>query len=111
MSETNCIFCSIITKKIPATIIAENDDVIVIKDIAPKAPIHYLVIPKLHVADLLAPQVPGLMESMIKSVQELCAQKLIPTSFRTIINTGAGSGQIIFHLHMHLLAGKAMSDF
>lgn len=84
---------------------------IVIKDIAPKAPIHYLVIPKLHIADLLASQAPSLMESMIKSVQKLCEQKLIPTSFRSIINTGVDSGQIVFHLHMHLLASKAMSDF
>ena len=111
MSENNCIFCSIIAKKIPATIIAENDDVVVIKDIAPKAPIHYLVIPKIHIADLLDVQAPSLMAHMITAVQELCTQKLISTSFRTIINTGAGVGQTVFHLHMHLLAGKAMSDF
>ena len=111
MSEANCIFCSIITKKIPATIIAENDDLIVIKDIAPKAPIHYLVIPKMHVADLLDAQTPTLVPYMIQEVQALCEQKSLPTSFRTIINTGAGVGQTVFHLHMHLLAGKAMSDF
>src|SRR5262245_59432995 len=97
--SNNCIFCAIIAKKIPATIIAENNDVIVIKDIAPKAPIHYLVIPKVHVADLLAPEVPGLMEGMINTVQGLCAQQLLPASFRTIVNTGAGVGQVIFHLH------------
>ena len=111
MSNNNCIFCSIIAKKIPATIIAEHDGFIVIKDIAPKAPVHYLVIPKLHVVDLLEAQVPELMESMIKTVQELCEQKSLPTSFRTVINTGAEAGQRVFHLHMHLLAGKAMSDF
>ncbi len=109
--SNNCIFCSIIAKKIPATIIAENDDVIVIKDIAPKAPIHYLVIPKVHVPDLLAPEVPGLIGGMITAIQGLCAQQKLPISFRTIINTGAGAGQTVFHLHMHLLAGKAMSDF
>lgn len=111
MSENNCIFCSIIAKKISATIIAENDDVIVIKDIAPKAPIHYLVIPKMHVVDLLAPQVPNLMPRMISAVQALCTQQSLPSAFRTIINTGADAGQKVFHLHMHVLAGKTLSDF
>jgi histidine triad (HIT) family protein len=111
VSELNCIFCSIISKKIPATIITENDDVIVIKDIAPKAPIHYLVIPKKHVRDLCDSSAPQLMLPVIEATQLLRTQHLIPASFRTIINTGAQSGQSVFHLHMHLVAGKTMSDF
>jgi histidine triad (HIT) family protein len=107
----NCIFCSIIAKKIPATVIAENDAVVVIKDIAPKAPIHYLVIPKMHVADFMDVQAPALSQSLIEMVQQVARQLPGNQAFRLLVNNGAGVGQAVFHLHIHLLAGKAMSDF
>jgi len=111
MPEQSCIFCKIIKNELPASVIFQDGDVIVIKDIAPKAPIHYLVIPKLHVSDLLDHQVPTLMSHMITAVQKLVAQDKLPASFRTVVNTGSDAGQIVFHLHMHLLAGKTLPHF
>jgi histidine triad (HIT) family protein len=113
MSEEGCFFCKIINREIPATIVSENSDVIVIKDIAPKAPIHYLIIPKKHIADVNA-----LTESYANYVMSMMfmAQKIAKTmsgtqSFRLLINNGSGAGQSIFHLHAHFLAGKMLTGF
>ena len=112
MSQS-CIFCKIIAKEIPSTIVAENENVLVIKDIAPKAPIHYLIIPKVHRENIqgFLPEDCIIAASCLFMAQEL-AQKLSGTqSFRLISNNGADSGQCVFHLHFHFLSGKKMLDF
>ena len=112
MVEKNCIFCSIINKKIPATVVLENDDVIVINDIHPKAPVHYLVIPKKHVADFMT--LTNDNEMVLHNVREMIQKigaSLPGQSFRLLINNGAGAGQSVFHLHFHMLAGKNMGGF
>lgn len=112
MSEQNCIFCSIINKKIPATVVVENDDVIVINDIHPKAPVHYLVIPKKHVSDFMT--LTGDNERILHDLREMIQKiglSLPDQSFRLLINNGAGAGQSVFHLHVHMLAGKTMGGF
>lgn len=113
MNNQECIFCKIIEKKIPATVVAENDLVIAIKDIAPKAPLHYLLIPKIHVQDLAALK-PGDIEyssAMMLMAQELSHKLSGSQAFRLIVNNGADVGQSVFHLHAHFLSGKKMSDF
>lgn len=113
MNNQNCIFCKIIAKEIPAKAIAETDDIIVIQDIAPKAPVHYLIIPKKHIADVISLtegdlSIPGKMVMMAKEL----AKKLPGSqSFRLITNNGADSGQSVFHLHFHFLSGRKMADF
>jgi histidine triad (HIT) family protein len=99
-----CLFCSIIDKKIPSTIIAENENVIVIKDIAPKAPVHYLVIPKMHVASMKDIPIDSIdiIKQMALMVQELAHDH---PQFNLVCNTGADAGQMIMHLHWHFLAG------
>jgi histidine triad (HIT) family protein len=107
-----CVFCKIIARILPATVIAENDQLIVIKDIHPKAPIHYLIIPKIHVANIneLEDSQKDLAGSMLLMAKKL-AQDLPEPAFKLLINNGAQAGQVVFHLHTHFLAGARLAEF
>ena len=98
-----CIFCKIINKKAPADYIYEDDNFIVIKDVNPSAPIHYLIIPKKHIQSVahLDPKDKELMGQMILTAQKV-GKGL--ESYRLRINTGRGAGQIVDHIHMHLFS-------
>lgn len=110
---SSCIFCKIIAKQIPSSIIAENDQLIVIKDINPKAPTHLLIIPKKHLADLneFQPEDQNLAGAMLMMTKVLSEQLSGSKAFKLIVNNGADAGQIVFHSHIHFLAGKKMADF
>lgn len=113
MTDQNCIFCKIIAQQIPSKFIAENDDVVVIQDIAPKAPVHYLIIPKEHLKDVQSmdeahANVAGKMMLMAKEISKKLSGS---QAFRLIINNGPDAGQSVFHLHYHFLSGKRMLDF
>ena len=103
----HCIFCKIIAKKLPSQIIEETDSLIVIKDIAPKSPIHYLIIPKQHRSDItfLQPEDKNFMAEIMFMAQ-LIAKKQMISSFRLVSNNGSQVGQSVFHIHIHFLAGK-----
>ncbi len=102
---TDCIFCKIINKEIPSNFVYEDENVIAINDLNPQAETHVLVIPKTHVASLAELEDKKLMVAILKGVKAT-AKKLGLTDFRTIMNTGAGAGQTVFHLHVHILSGK-----
>lgn len=103
-----CIFCNIIKKSLPSQIVAETDDILVIKDIAPKAPIHYLLLPKKHLKDLreLTPHDSQLAANLLLMAGMLAEKE--NTAFRLVVNNGEDAGQVVFHAHVHFLAGKKM---
>jgi histidine triad (HIT) family protein len=105
----NCLFCGIVDGKIPAKIVHQDDRSVVIADIHPQAPVHLLVIPRKHITSLDEFQVKD--ESLLGHLLLLAAQQarergLPSPGYRTVINTGAGAGQSVFHLHVHLLGGR-----
>ncbi|MBY0470184.1 histidine triad nucleotide-binding protein [bacterium] len=112
----DCIFCKIIAGQIGAKKIGESSNFLCIEDINPQAPVHLLVMPKLHVASLDA-AFPGDEPNQQKMVGELFEfavkiardQGLLPSGFRSVINTHSNGGQTVFHLHLHLLGGKSLS--
>lgn len=109
---TDCLFCKIIAKEIPATILYEDDQVIAFDDIHPKAPCHKLIIPRKHITTLndLTPEDNSLAGHMLQVVQELAKKlQIAEPGYRVAINCNAGGGQVIYHLHFHLLGGRPMS--
>ncbi len=109
---TDCIFCKIIAKELPAKILDEDQDCIVIEDIAPKAPVHYLIIPKKHIKNLhdIASEDTQLMGKLMLMANKLGNKLPDPKAFGLIINNGEDAGQSVFHLHCHFLSGKQMTD-
>jgi len=100
---TDCIFCKIIKGEIPSTKVYENDYLIAIKDITPKAKVHILVIPKLHVGTLNELEDEKIMSELFKGVKEV-AKIMNVKAYRVHINTGKEEGQVVFHLHIHVLS-------
>lgn len=105
-----CLFCGIVAGKIPSTKVHETDDLVAFKDLHPQAPTHVLLIPKKHVAGLssLTPEHGEVAGKLLLAVGEV-AKKLGLVDFRVAINNGAGAGQTVFHLHLHLLGGRPFS--
>ena len=107
----DCVFCQIVRRDIPATVVLEDDNLIAIKDINPQPPTHLLIIPKKHYATLLECKDPALLGNMLLMAVDLSKKLGInETGFRVVINTNKDGGQTVFHLHMHLLGGKPLSD-
>lgn len=100
---TDCIFCKIINGEIPSTKLFENDYVIAIEDINPKAKVHSLVIPKIHVDSMNELEDEKIMSELLKAVKEVAKIKGVK-SYRIHVNTGKEEGQIVFHLHFHVLS-------
>jgi histidine triad (HIT) family protein len=110
---TDCLFCKIVAGELPSDRVHEDDQVVVFKDIHPKAPVHLLVVPRVHFESLneLKPGHDAVMSHILHLLPKLAKQQGLTDGFRTIINTGPGGGQIIFHLHVHLLGGGALPGF
>ncbi len=110
-SNHDCLFCSIVNKQTPSNILFENDDVIIIKDIMPKAPVHVLVMPKRHIVSVngLAESDKNLIAEIIFAAKNYAAEAGVSESgYKLIFNNGKEGGQIIPHLHLHLLGGKQL---
>ena len=104
---TDCIFCKIANKEIPANLVYEDDDCVAFNDLNPQAPVHVLVIPKKHYASLKELNDTNLMGALLNGVKRV-AEKLNITEYRTVLNTGKEAGQEVFHIHFHVLSGREM---
>lgn len=102
---TDCIFCKIINGDFGTEFVYENEHAVVFKDINPQADTHLLVVPRLHVASLNELDDKNLLGELMMTVKSV-TEKLDIKSYRTVINTGKDAGQEVFHLHIHILAGR-----
>lgn len=108
-----CIFCKIANGDIPSSKVYETDQVLAFDDIHPMAPVHVIVIPKTHIPTLMDLSAEGLRDwdALRGAVQEVARIKNIDsTGFRTVINCKEQGGQVIFHLHLHVLGGEKLRD-
>lgn len=105
---SDCLFCAIVSGDIPADVVLRTDDVVAFRDIAPQAPVHVLVIPTTHVANVreLADLDPDLAGRLLQAAGQIAAQEGLDTDYRLVFNTGAGAGQSVFHAHGHVLGGR-----
>jgi histidine triad (HIT) family protein len=110
MSE--CIFCRIGTGEIPSQMVYQDPEIIAFRDIHPQAPTHILIIPKKHLASLAELKTGDLpvVAHMIEAANKIAREQGISDGYRLVINTGSKAGQVVMHLHMHLLGGKQFSD-
>ncbi len=108
----SCLFCRIVAGEIPASKVYEDDRLLVFNDINPQAPLHVLVVPKAHVATLndLAPEHDNLVGEMVRRSAAIAAERgYAESGFRTVFNCNAAAGQTVFHVHLHVLAGRSLA--
>ncbi len=111
-TDPDCLFCKIATGQIPATIVHEDEATVAFRDLEPQAPTHVLVIPRHHVADVagLAAEQPADVVAVMETAASVAEQEGIAGSgYRTVFNTGADAQQSVFHAHLHVLGGRAMT--
>jgi len=108
MMSADCIFCKIVKGDIPSKKIFEDEDLIVFHDIKPISPVHFLIVPKLHIESLAQtePAHQALLGKMLLLAPKLAAEQGLK-GFRTMINTGREGGQEVFHIHVHVFGGGA----
>ncbi len=112
MSEQRCLFCRMITKEVSAEFVHQDDRSIVIRDITPQAPTHLLVIPVEHMDSLddASQKDEELLGHLLRVAARVANDEgLAEGGYRTVINTGSGAGQSVFHLHVHVLGGRTMN--
>ena len=107
MTDPDGIFCKIAAGKLPSSRIYEDDELVAFHDIHPAAPVHFLLIPRLHVPSLfdVGAEHAALLGKMLQLVPRLAREQGCEDGFRTVINTGRNGGQEVFHLHLHVMGG------
>lgn len=110
---SDCVFCKIVLGDIPCTRVYEDGKVLAFEDIHPMAPVHVVVIPKKHISTLMDVDVADsdIVNHLIAAAQQVAVAKGVAESgFRTVINCNAEGGQVVFHLHVHVLGGRKLAD-
>ncbi|MGD7036541.1 histidine triad nucleotide-binding protein [Methylotuvimicrobium buryatense] len=106
---TDCLFCKMVSGEIKPDTVYEDDKVLAFRDIHPQAPVHILIIPKIHIATLNELDDAGLAGHLLLTASKLAAQEgLAEDGYRTVINCNEHGGQAVYHLHLHLLGGRSM---
>jgi histidine triad (HIT) family protein len=107
MRDPNCLFCRIVSGEIPAKVVHETPETVAFRDINPQAPYHVLVIPREHVPTLNDVTDPAMIGRLAAVAAELAKKEgFAEGGYRTVINTNADAGQTVFHVHLHMLAGR-----
>ncbi len=104
-----CVFCRIVERRSPAKIVYEDEEIVVIEDINPQAPVHLLVIPRQHLPSLkeATPEDSPLLGRLLSAAARLARERHLETKgYRTVVNTGSWAGQSVDHLHVHVLGGR-----
>ncbi len=109
-TSDDCLFCKIVAGEIPADVVAQTDDAVAFRDVDPQAPTHALVVPRSHFADAaaLAEGEPATMASLVRLARDVARADGLD-DYRLVFNTGTGAGQTVFHTHLHVLGGRAMT--
>jgi histidine triad (HIT) family protein len=106
----SCLFCRIVRRDIPAAVVWEDEQALAFNDIDPRAPVHVLVIPKRHVSSLNEATDAKLLGHLLLAAREIAeGEGISEAGYRTVINTNAGAGQTVFHLHVHLIGGRQLN--
>ncbi len=102
---TDCLFCKIIAHSIPAEIVYTDENICAFKDLHPQAPVHILVVPRVHIKSLrdANPEQIAILSTIFQSLPKIAAHLNLSTGFKTVLNTGPGGGQEIDHFHFHIL--------
>lgn len=106
-----CLFCKIVAREIPSQLVHEDEHTVAFRDLRPVAPTHVLVIPKKHVAALsdTTDDDVALLGHLLATARKVAKQEKLDTGFRLVVNTGPDAGQSVFHVHVHVLGGRALS--
>jgi histidine triad (HIT) family protein len=108
--SADCLFCRIVRQEIPATLVYEDDACVAFRDTDPKAPVHVLIVPRDHVSSLNDAKDPAMIGRLSLAAAEVARREGVADSgYRTVINTNRDAGQTVFHVHLHLLGGRAFS--
>jgi histidine triad (HIT) family protein len=108
---TDCLFCKIVGGEIPGNIVHRDEEMIAFKDINPQAPLHVLIVPRRHIPTLndLAPEDDRLVGAMLRRAAAIAKEHgYDERGYRTVFNTNREAGQTVFHIHLHLLAGRGL---
>lgn len=105
----SCLFCRIVAREIPAAVVTETDDYLAFRDVNPQAPVHVLVIPKRHVRSLDEVDDAALIGNMSLLAARIARDEgIAERGYRTVLNTNRDAGQSVWHIHLHLLGGRAL---
>jgi histidine triad (HIT) family protein len=109
-ASDDCLFCKIVAGEIPGDVVLSNDHVVAFRDVNPVAPTHVLVVPRDHAPDAAATAAadPALAGALVSAAAEVAAAEGL-AHYRLVLNTGAEAGQSVFHTHLHVLGGRALS--